>query len=63
MMTPAGPTPGGFHCFCPGASNVNTSRRRWSWTAFAVGLAVGIPVGVVGLIVLAQILTVMTALP
>jgi hypothetical protein len=43
--------------------DVNTPRRYWSWTAFAVGLVVGIPIGVVGLIVLAQILTAMTALP
>lgn len=35
------------------------SRRRWSWLAFGVGLALGIPLGVVGLIVLIQILTVM----
>lgn len=39
------------------------SSRRWSWTAFLVGLAVGIPIGVVGLIVLAQVLTVMISLP
>ncbi len=47
----------------PRSVNVDTPRRRWSWTAFAVGLAVGIPLGAVGIIVLAQILTAMTALP
>ena len=33
---------------------MDTSRRRWSWTAFAVGLATGIPIGVVGLFLSAQ---------
>lgn len=38
-------------------------HSRWSWTAFTVGLIVGIPLGGLGLIVLAQILTVMISLP
>ena len=42
---------------------MDTPCRRWSWTAFAVGLVIGIPIGVVGLIVLAQILTAAIALP
>jgi hypothetical protein len=37
---------------------MESSRRRWSWIAFATGLAIGIPLGVVGLVVLMQILTV-----
>lgn len=37
---------------------MSTTHRRWSWLAFAVGLAVGIPIGAVALIVLLQILTV-----
>lgn len=37
---------------------MEVSRRRWSWIAFVTGLAVGIPLGAVGLIVLMQILTV-----
>lgn len=42
---------------------MNTSHRRWNWISFAVGLAIGIPLGIIGLIVLAQILTVMISLP
>ncbi|MGE3315570.1 MAG: hypothetical protein AB7O26_10680 [Planctomycetaceae bacterium] len=42
---------------------METPRLRWSWTSFAVGLVAGIPLGFVGLIVLAQILTAMIALP
>jgi hypothetical protein len=34
------------------------SRRRWSWIAFAAGLAIGVPLGAIGLIVLMQMLTV-----
>jgi len=37
---------------------MDASRRRWSWIAFAAGLTVGIPLGVVGLIVIMQLLTV-----
>ena len=41
---------------------MDASRRRWSWTAFATGMAAGITLGVVGLFVLMQILTVMISL-
>jgi hypothetical protein len=42
---------------------METTRRTWNWTAFAAGLAIGIPVGAVGVIALAQIVTAMIALP
>jgi len=35
------------------------NSRCWNWIAFVAGLAIGIPLGAVGIIVLAQILTVM----
>jgi hypothetical protein len=38
---------------------MDASHRRWSWIAFATGLAAGIMLGVVGLVVLMQLLTVM----
>lgn len=50
-------------CVRVGRITTDISRRRWSWTAFAAGLVSGIPMGVVGLIVMALILTTMTALP
>lgn len=52
---------GGF--FRPRSVTVDMPRRRWSWTAFAVGLVVGIPLGGFGLIVLAQVVTAMISLP
>lgn len=42
---------------------MSVSSRRWSWTAFIVGLIFGVPIGAVGLIVVAQLLTVVISLP
>lgn len=42
---------------------MSTSPRRWNWISFAAGMVVGIPLGFIGLILVAQILTVMISLP